>query len=132
MTLACVRCVSESIRGENARPRCFGLICGRCSIEMGAGIPADRFWFGILSGTAWSLWSLSDRFGKALQGIYAIQALDGFGRFFPCGGEIVFELLIDPVDKFPASDDAAVYEIPSPIPEAVEFIEFEVSFALLL
>ncbi len=55
--------------------------------------------------------SLSDRFGKALQGIYAIQSLDGFGPLFPCGGKIVLELMIDSVDKFPAADDAAVYDL---------------------
>ena len=75
--------------------------------------------------------ALSDRFGKALQGVNAIESLDGSGRFLPCCGEIVFELLIDPVDKLTATDDAAVYEIPGPIPEAVKLTEFEVSVLLL-
>jgi len=51
---------------------------------------------------------ISDRFGKTLQRVYTVQSLDGFGSLFPCGGEIVLELMINPVDKFPAADDAAI------------------------
>ena len=77
---------------------------------MRAGSSADRSWSGILLGRGWALRSVSDRFGKALQGVNAIESLDGSGRFLPCCGKIVFELLIDPVDKFTAADDAAVYD----------------------
>ena len=37
---------------------------------------------------------------------------------------------MDPVDKFPAADDAAVYEIAGPIAKAIEFTEFKVSLLL--
>ncbi len=53
--------------------------------------------------------ALELQYSRLLQHWVNIQALDGFGRFFPCGGEIVFELTIDPVDKFAASDDPAVH-----------------------
>ncbi len=42
----------------------------------------------------------------------------------------MFELLVDPVYKLPASDDPAIDEIPGAIPEPVEFTECKATLLL--
>ena len=41
-------------------------------------------------------------------------------------------MLVDAIDKLPASDDTAVNKVPCTISEPIEFIELKILFLLLL
>lgn len=75
---------------------------------------------------------ISGAFAKPFERVYPLETLYRFGPLFFLCQEMVLELLIDPVDKLPATDDAAVDEVPRSVPEPIEFIEFKVSLPLFL
>ena len=75
---------------------------------------------------------LLDGLGQVLQGIHAIQTLDGLWLFLFSGKEVMLESLVDPLYELTASYDTAVDEIPGSVPELIELIELKVSSSLFV